>query len=54
MVSVSGICAKRVAVSARHHIPGRLASILAKELLNGQKLVVVRCEEICMSGVLVV
>ncbi|KAK5841021.1 hypothetical protein PVK06_009929 [Gossypium arboreum] len=54
MVSVSGICAKRVAVSARHHIPGRLASTLAKELLNGQKLVVVRCEEICMSGVLVV
>ncbi|MBA0827673.1 hypothetical protein Goarm_012429 [Gossypium armourianum] len=40
MVSVSGICAKRVAVSARHHILGRLASILAKELLNGQKLVV--------------
>ncbi|MBA0647564.1 hypothetical protein Goklo_015410 [Gossypium klotzschianum] len=53
MISVSGICAKRVAVSARHHILGRLASILAKELLNGQKLVVVRCEEICMSGGLV-
>lgn len=32
---------------------GRLASILAKELLNGQKVVVVRCEEICMSGGLV-
>ncbi|TYI38516.1 hypothetical protein ES332_A02G033300v1 [Gossypium tomentosum] len=32
---------------------GRLASILAKELLNGQKVVVVRCEEICMWGGLV-
>ncbi|CAN6487216.1 unnamed protein product [Victoria cruziana] len=32
---------------------GRLASILAKELLNGQRIVVVRCEEICLSGGLV-
>ncbi|KAK5841014.1 hypothetical protein PVK06_009922 [Gossypium arboreum] len=32
---------------------GRLDSILAKELLNGQKVVVVRCEEICMWGGLV-
>ena len=53
MVSGSGICAKRVVVDARHHMLGRLASILAKELLNGQKVVVVRCEEICISGGLV-
>ncbi|KAK5784111.1 60S ribosomal L13a-4 -like protein [Gossypium arboreum] len=53
MVSGSGVCAKRVVVDARHHMLGRLASIVAKELLNGQKLVVVRCEEICMSGGLV-
>ncbi|KAL0286124.1 UNVERIFIED_CONTAM: 60S ribosomal protein L13a-2 [Sesamum calycinum] len=53
MVSGSGICAKRVVVDARHHMLGRLASILAKELLNGQKVVVVRCEEICLSGGLV-
>lgn len=32
---------------------GRLAAIIAKELLNGQRVVVVRCEEICMSGGLV-
>ena len=32
---------------------GRLSSIIAKELLNGQKVVVVRCEEICISGGLV-
>ncbi|KAF3501643.1 hypothetical protein F2Q69_00040660 [Brassica cretica] len=53
MVSGSGICAKRVVVDARHHMLGRLASIIAKELLNGQKVVVVRCEEICLSGGLV-
>ncbi|KAK4478285.1 hypothetical protein RD792_017578 [Penstemon davidsonii] len=53
MVSGSGICAKKVVVDARHHMLGRLASILAKELLNGQKVVVVRCEEICLSGGLV-
>ncbi|TXG48321.1 hypothetical protein EZV62_027615 [Acer yangbiense] len=54
MVSGFGICAKKVVVvDARHHMLGRLASVLAKELLNGQKLVVVRCEEICMSGGLV-
>lgn len=29
---------------------GRLASIVAKELLNGQKIVVVRCEEMEMSN----
>lgn len=53
MVSGSGICAKRVVVDARHHMLGRLASIVAKELLNGQSVVVVRCEEICISGGLV-
>lgn len=53
MVSGSGICSKRVVVDARHHMLGRLGSIIAKELLNGQKVVVVRCEEICLSGGLV-
>ncbi|GJN23271.1 hypothetical protein PR202_gb10906 [Eleusine coracana subsp. coracana] len=53
MVSGSGLCARRIVVDARHHMLGRLASIIAKELLNGQKVVVVRCEEICMSGGLV-
>lgn len=53
MVSGSGVCAKRIVVDARHHMLGRLSSIIAKELLNGQKVVVVRCEEICLSGGLV-
>ena len=29
---------------------GRLASIIAKQALNGQKIVVVRCEELNVSG----
>ncbi|KNA09457.1 hypothetical protein SOVF_028400 [Spinacia oleracea] len=53
MVSGSGIMAKRVVVDARHHMLGRLASIVAKELLTGQRVVVVRCEEIALSGGLV-
>nr|ACG47640.1 hypothetical protein [Zea mays] len=39
MVSGSGVCAKRIVVDARHHMLGRLSSIIAKELLNGQKVV---------------
>ncbi|XWS47241.1 hypothetical protein CRYUN_Cryun14cG0135800 [Craigia yunnanensis] len=53
MVCGSGVCAKKVVVDARHHMLGRLGSIVAKELLNGQKVVILRCEEICMSGGLV-
>ncbi|KAJ6843828.1 60S ribosomal protein L13a-4 [Iris pallida] len=53
MVSGSGICARRVVVDAHHQILGRLVSIVAKELLNGQRVVVVRCEKIAMSDGLV-
>eukprot|EP00054_Salpingoeca_dolichothecata_P036948 m.9320 g.9320 ORF g.9320 m.9320 type:complete len:202 (+) comp7170_c0_seq1:50-655(+) len=41
---------KTIIVDARGHLLGRLASILAKELLSGQRVAVVRCEEINMSG----
>lgn len=41
---------KLVVVDGRGHLMGRLASIVAKELLNGQKVVVVRCEELEMSN----
>jgi ribosomal protein L13 len=44
---------KRIVVDAHHHMLSRLSSIIAKELLNDQKVVVVRCEEICMSGGLI-
>ena len=42
--------ADTVVIDGKGHLLGRLASIVAKQLLSGQKLVVVRCEEILMSG----
>ncbi|KAL2932929.1 60S ribosomal protein L13a-4 [Bienertia sinuspersici] len=53
MVSGSGVMKKEVVIDARHHMLGRLASIVAKELLCGQHVVAVRCEEIALSGGLV-
>eukprot|EP01123_Difflugia_compressa_P010072 TRINITY_DN3571_c0_g1_i1.p1 TRINITY_DN3571_c0_g1~~TRINITY_DN3571_c0_g1_i1.p1 ORF type:complete len:204 (+),score=33.96 TRINITY_DN3571_c0_g1_i1:109-720(+) len=41
---------KRIVVDAKGHLLGRLASIVAKQLLEGQQIVVVRCEEINISG----
>jgi large subunit ribosomal protein L13Ae len=49
MVSGSGVCGKRIVVDVHHHMLGRLSSIIAKEPLNDQKVVVVHCEEICLS-----
>jgi large subunit ribosomal protein L13Ae len=50
VVSGSGVCAKRIVVDACHHMLGRLSSIIAKEPLNDQKVVVVRCETTCLSA----
>jgi large subunit ribosomal protein L13Ae len=41
---------KVVVIDGRGHLVGRLASTIAKELLNGQKIVVVRAEELEMSN----
>jgi hypothetical protein len=41
MVSGSGVCAKRIVLDTRHHMLGHLSSIIAKELLNDQEVVVV-------------
>ena len=41
---------KQIVVDCRGHLLGRLASILAKEALNGQHIVCVRCEELNISG----
>merc|ERR1712059_14874 len=41
---------KIVVIDARGHLMGRLASFVAKEALLGQKVVVVRCEDIVISG----
>jgi large subunit ribosomal protein L13Ae len=40
-------------IDGRDHLLGRLASIVAKELLAGQTIVIVRCDEMCISGSLV-
>eukprot|EP01137_Pigoraptor_chileana_P014333 Opistho-2@68832 len=42
--------AKVVVIDGAGHLVGRLASIVAKELLSGQKVVVVRCEELNITG----
>mmetsp|Transcript_4690 Transcript_4690/g.7278 ORF Transcript_4690/g.7278 Transcript_4690/m.7278 type:complete len:203 (-) Transcript_4690:218-826(-) len=41
---------KLIVVDGRGHLLGRLASIIAKEILNGQHVVVVRTEEMNISG----
>merc|ERR1711998_550573 len=41
---------KLVVIDARGHLLGRLASFVAKEALLGQKVMVVRCEDIVISG----
>jgi large subunit ribosomal protein L13Ae len=41
---------KVTVVDCMGHLMGRLASIIAKELLNGQRVVCVRCEGINISG----
>ncbi|KAL8842296.1 MAG: hypothetical protein Q9176_002685 [Flavoplaca citrina] len=39
-----------VVIDGKGHLLGRLASIVAKQLLNGQKIVLVRCEALNISG----
>lgn len=41
---------KELIIDGRGHLQGRLASIVAKELLSGQRVTVVRCEQILKSG----
>lgn len=41
---------KTKVIDGRDHLLGRLASIVAKELLAGQKVVIVRCDEMVVSG----
>eukprot|EP01080_Neovahlkampfia_damariscottae_P000960 gene960-9867_t len=41
---------KIVIVDGKDHLMGRLASVVAKELLSAQKVVVVRCEKMNVSG----
>lgn len=39
-----------VVIDGKGHLLGRLASIIAKQALGGQQVIVVRCEEIDISG----
>ena len=41
---------KVVVIDGSGHLMGRLASVIAKQILSGQRIVVVRCESICISG----
>lgn len=44
------ISSSPIVIDGKGHLLGRLASIISKQVLNGQKIVVVRCEEINISG----
>ncbi|XP_002162037.1 large ribosomal subunit protein uL13 [Hydra vulgaris] len=41
---------KVVIIDAKGHLLGRLSSVIAKAILQGQRVVVVRCESINISG----
>jgi len=41
---------KEIIIDGRGHLVGRLASKVAQELLRGQRVVVVRCEQLVLSG----
>ncbi len=41
---------KEIVIDGRGHLLGRLASKVAHEILRGQRIVVVRCEELVISG----
>lgn len=41
---------KEIVVDGRGHLMGRLASVVAKQLLEGQAVTVVRCEELNVTG----
>jgi len=45
-----GFTDKPIVIDARGHLLGRLAAVVAKTLLHGQRVVVVRCENINISG----
>lgn len=41
---------EQIVIDGKGHLLGRLASTVAKQLLEGQKIVVVRCEALNISG----
>ncbi|EJU01887.1 ribosomal protein L13 [Dacryopinax primogenitus] len=47
---MSQIFSAPIVIDGKGHLLGRIASIIAKQILSGQKIVVLRCEEINISG----
>ncbi|CAH1368689.1 unnamed protein product [Tenebrio molitor] len=47
---MTGFSEKAILIDGRGHLLGRLATIVAKTLLQGNKVIVVRCEQINISG----
>merc|ERR1712113_1138039 len=45
-----GFSTQPIVIDGRGHLLGRLAALVAKTLLNGQRVVIVRCEGINISG----
>ena len=45
-----GFTPKPIVIDGKGHMLGRLASIVAKQILLGNKVVVTRCEGINISG----
>ena len=41
---------KEMLIDAKGHLMGRLASVVAKAILNGQRVVIVRVEQLTLSG----
>lgn len=41
---------KEVVIDGRGHMYGRLASIVAKQLVSGQRVTIVRCDKVNISG----
>lgn len=50
LISLHANISHQVVIDGKGHLLGRLASTVAKQLLNGQKIVVVRCEALNISG----
>uniref|UniRef100_A0A0N4ZYM6 Large ribosomal subunit protein uL13 n=1 Tax=Parastrongyloides trichosuri TaxID=131310 RepID=A0A0N4ZYM6_PARTI len=45
-----GFSSAPIVIDGKDHLLGRLAALVAKNLLQGQKVVVVRCEDLVISG----
>ncbi|CAG9769165.1 unnamed protein product [Ceutorhynchus assimilis] len=47
---MTGFSQKPILIDGRGHLLGRLAAIVAKTLLQGNRVIVVRCEQLNISG----